>query len=106
MSNPKTQYRYYGLENITIPPIERPFYCRFAVYEAATGRRLVEFYTDKNLRGRFEFDELAGIFRKTTPAYQYSLDGLTRQSVMVRLRKEADKAREYMDTEQGQNLSE
>lgn len=106
MSNPRTQYRYYGLENITIPPTERPFYCRFAVYEAATGRRLVEFYTDKNLRCRFEFDEVAGIFRKTTPAYQYSLDGLTRQSVMVRLRKEADKAREYIEQGTDKNLSE
>lgn len=98
MSNPNTRYRYYGLEHIDMPRDERPYYCRFAVYECETGRNLVEFYTNRDLEGRFTFDEKSNTYRQTRGTWQFSMAGIKRQAAMTRLRKEADGAREYRDS--------
>lgn len=97
MSNPKSQFKYYGVDFADIKRSERPLYCRFAVYEITArgiGRRIVEFYTDRYLQGRYELDE-TGTFRQLLTPYQFSMMGLEEQAIRIRLKKEALAALDY-----------
>ena len=97
MSNPKAQFKYYGVDFADMKRDERPLYCRFAVYEITArgiGRRIVEFYTDRYLQGRYELDE-TGTFRQLQTPYQFSMMGLEEQAIRIRLKKEALAALDY-----------
>jgi Zn-finger protein len=85
------KYNYYGLEFINMPRDERPYYCRFAVHDKATGECVIEFYTNKDLEGMF-VQRKNGTYRQTRGTCQYSLAGLGEKSVYHRLRNEANKA--------------
>ena len=85
------KYKYYGLEFITMHRDERPYYCRFAVYDAKTGEKIVEFYTNKDLEGMF-IQRKDGTYKQTMGTCQYSLAGLGEKSVYHRLRNAANKA--------------
>ena len=87
-----TKYNYYGLEFINMPRDERPYYCRFAVHDKATGKCIVEFYTNKDLEGKFVQDKDTYRYRQIRGTCQYSLAGLCEKSVYHRLRNEANKA--------------
>lgn len=80
------QFKYYGLEFISMPRDERPYYCRFAVHDAKTGENIIEFYTNKDLEGMFIYDEKKGTYRQTRGTCQYSLSGLGEKTVYNRLR--------------------
>lgn len=98
MSNPKAQFKYYGVDFADMKRDERPLYCRFAVYEMTArgvGRRIVEFYTDRYLQGRYELDESTGTFRQLQTPYQFSMMGLEEQAIRIRLKKEALAALDY-----------
>lgn len=81
-------FRYHGLELIDIPESERPYYCRFAVHARETGHRLVEFWTNRNLKGRYSLND-RGEFECIDA--DYSLAGLGEKAVYYRLRNEAAK---------------
>lgn len=99
------KFKYYGLEFITMPRDERPYYCRFAVHDAKTGENVVEFYTNKDLEGMFVFDERTGTYRQTRGTCQYSLAGLGEKTVYSRLRIMAyDALAEKEDTSTDEEL--
>lgn len=85
------KYNYYGLEFINMPRDERPYYCRFAVHDKAAGKCIVEFYTNKDLEGKF-VQRKDGTYSQIMGTCQYSLSGLAEKSVYYRLRNEANKA--------------
>lgn len=85
------KYSYYGLEFISMPRDERPYYCRFAVHDKATGKCIVEFFTNKDLEGKF-VQRKDGTYRQTRGTDQYSLAGLGEKSVYHRLRNAANEA--------------
>lgn len=85
------KYNYYGLEFINMPRDERPYYCRFAVHDKDTGECIVEFYTNKDLEGKF-VQRKDGTYSQIMGTCQYSLSGLAEKSVYYRLRNEANKA--------------
>jgi hypothetical protein len=85
------KYNYYGLEFIDMPREERPYYCRFAVHDKATGKCIIEFFTNKSLEGKF-VQLKDGTYRQTIGTDQYSLSGLGEKSVYHRLRNEANEA--------------
>lgn len=86
------KFKYYGLEFINMPRDERPYYCRFAVHDANTGEKIIEFYTNKDLEGMFEYNERTGTYQQIRGTCQYSLSGLGEKSVYHRLRNIANKA--------------
>ena len=85
------KFKYYGLEFIDMPRDERPYYCRFAVHDANTGEKIIEFYTNKDLEGMF-VQRKDGTYMQTRGTCQYSLAGLGEKSVYHRLRNIANKA--------------
>lgn len=48
----KIRFKYVGLDLLSTPREERPYYCHFAVYAKDKGL-IVDFYTNKDFEGRF-----------------------------------------------------
>jgi hypothetical protein len=81
-------FKFYGLDQIEMPREDRPFYCHFRVC-APSGAILVDFYTNRDLEGRFVYSEDTCTYRQTAGTCQFSLAGIKRKQVYHRLKKMA-----------------
>lgn len=81
-------FKFYGLDQIEMPREDRPFYCHFRVC-APSGAILVDFYTNRDLEGRFVYSEETCTYRQTAGTCQFSLAGIKRKQAYHRLKKMA-----------------
>jgi hypothetical protein len=94
-------FNYIGLEYIDMPRDERPYYCEFGAIDTETGEKVLEFYTNKSLEGRFVHKD-DGTYQQTAGTCQFSLGGLSKQTVRKYLREwalDADKMKKEIDAE-------
>ena len=92
----KQRFRYSGLEALSCPRSERPYYVFFGVRDWYTDGLIIEFCTNKDLEGMF-IEQADGTKRQVLGTFQFSLAGLSPITVRNKLKAMAIKTMEERD---------
>lgn len=89
MSDKNTRFEYFGLDYCEMATDQRPFWCHFGVKSKATGKVILEFYTNKHLEGWFIFDETTYTYRQTRGTMQFEMPA-SKTAARAKLKRMAD----------------
>lgn len=83
----KFRFAYGGLDQINLPRKDRAYYQRFMVWYKPTGKTILDFYTNKDFEGWFEYNGSRCLYEQKLGTFQFTLSHNNVNSARNHLRR-------------------